>query len=149
VPLAVVLSFALAVFTKPERCAGLPLILLAEPDEVWLSLSCPVLSLLFFDLLFDALSLAVSLEEKLVSELLDFCPERVAAGVLVAFSWARPELLMCDWALSRPVAFELLASVEELLGIEELAAPLVPEVDAAPFSCDEEVDDGLWVLPLL
>lgn len=164
-PLAVVLSFALAVFTKPERCAGLPLILLEEADELWLSLSCWALS--FFFLLFDVLPLAASLEEALVSELLDFCPERVAAGVLVAFSCARPELLMCDWALSRPVDFELLVSVdelgvddalelegladvdEELLGIEELEAPLVPDVDAAPFSCDEEVDDGFWVLPLL
>jgi len=141
-----------------------------EPlDEVWLSLLVPVLSLLFFfDLLFEVLSLAWSLDEAFASELLDFWPDRVAAGVLVAFSCCRPELLMFDCALSRPVDFEdeLVVSLEDVLGLddEELDElgldddvapefiedePLVPEVEAAPLYCDEELADGLCVLPLL
>jgi hypothetical protein len=92
--------------------------LLDEPLEVWLSLSVAVLSpLFFFDLLFEVLSLAWSLDELGVEEALE----------------------------------ELLGVLDEEpdvpLFIED--EPLVPDVDAAPLYCDEELDDGLCVLPLL
>jgi len=92
--------------------------LLDEPLEVWLSLSVAVLSpLFFFDLLFEVLSLAWSLDELGVEEALE----------------------------------ELLGVLDEepdvSLFIED--EPLAPDVDAAPLYCDEELDDGLCVLPLL
>jgi len=70
----------------------------------------------------------------LVSFELDFCPERVSAGVLVALSLARPEALMCEVALSRPVDFEALlplvplveALSEDELGALEEEEPLMP-----------------------
>ena len=157
----------------------MPLILLDEPPEAedWVSLSVEVPLLLFFFVLPLELSADWSLEDAPFA-LPDFWPERVAAGVLVAFSCARPELLMCDCALSSPVDFEVelpvsledvLGEEEELveLGVDELLdelglddvepevpefiedEPLVPEVDAAPLYCDDELADGLWVLPLL
>ena len=85
-----------------------------------------MLSLLFLDLLFEVLSLAWSLEEELPVPLED--------------------VLGVDEEL------------DELAGLLEPDLPpfiedeplVVPEVDAAPLYCDEElVDDGLCVLPLL
>jgi len=102
----------------------------------------------------------LSLEE------LDFWPERLAAGVLLAFSCESPEELMCDFALSSPVDFdedvpllslELVAD-EEALGLKEEAPPPLfidalswveelplaelPFVDALPF-IDELLEGAL------
>jgi hypothetical protein len=70
-----------------------------------------------------------------------FCPERVAAGVLLAFSCAWPELLMCCCALSRPVdllvlpdffAVDLLADPAVLDSLLLLAPVEVPVPDSDP-----------------
>lgn len=58
-----------------------------------------------------------------------FCPERVAAGVLLAFSCAAPELLMCCFALSRPV--DLLVLLASLLLLEPVEVP-APDIEPEP-----------------
>src|SRR5690348_6793019 len=68
----------------------------------------------------------------LVSSELDFWPELVCAGVLVAFSCARPEALIFEVALSRPVDFEallpVLPLVDALSDVEALGVLLEDEL---------------------
>jgi hypothetical protein len=81
----------------------------------------------------------------------DFWPERVAAGVLLAFSCASPDELMWDCALSSPVDFDdevpllslELVPEEDALGLEDDA--LLPFIEL--LSLEEPVDPD--VVPLL
>ncbi len=61
-----------------------------------------------------------------------FWPERVSAGVLVAFSCAAPEALMWPVALSRPVDFDDVVPVV-------VVSVLIEDVPAAPPLIDEPV----------
>ncbi len=69
-------------------------------------------------------------------------PDLVAAGVLVAFSWAVPDALMCDSAFESPVDFDVpLVSVLEVeLGVDD--------VDAAPFVAEDAPLEGFVELLL-
>jgi hypothetical protein len=117
---------------NPEPTALVPLILLLEDELVEASLSVSLLveAPFFLDLLLVVLDLSLS-----VDAVLDFWPERVSAGVLVAFSCADPELLICDCALSRPVALDVeLVPLEDELGLEE---------DDDVLGLDDDVELGL------
>lgn len=92
--------------------------------------------------LLDDLSSEAALPEALLPAALDFWPERVAAGVFVAFSCARPEELMFEVALSSPVDFDALplepvSLDEDALGLALLepfieALPLAPALPLVP-----------------
>jgi hypothetical protein len=130
----------------------MPLILLDEPEEDWLSLFCSELSLpFFFDLLFEVLSLAWSLEDELpvpLEDVLGTDEDELPLIDELPFDVVSVDELGVDDELE----LGLLEVDEELLGMDELELLLgleLPDVDAAPLFCDEELDDGLCVLPLL
>jgi hypothetical protein len=148
-----IVSFAYDAFTKPERAAAVPLILLADPEvEDWVSLSLEevLLLLFFFDLLLELLSADWSLDEALLSELPDFWPE-LLVSLEEALGTDEEELPFSDELPFDVVSVEELGVEEELDELPGLIEPEpdAPDVDAAPLYCDEEPDDGLCVLPLL
>jgi len=144
---------------NPEPTALVPLILLLDGELVEASLSVSLLVeallLFFLDLLLELEPVVLDWSLSAVDAVLDFCPERVSAGVLVAFSCARPELLMCDCALSRPVDLDVeLVSLEELgleeddvLGLEELEELSFEELGL--IEDDEELGLDVDALPFI
>src|SRR6185312_3353436 len=141
---------------NPEPTALVPLILLLDGELVEASLSVSLLVeallLFFLDLLLELEPVVLDWSLSAVDAVLDFCPERVSAGVLVAFSCARPELLMCDCALSRPVDLDVeLVSLEELgLDVDDEELGLVEEdEELGLIEDDEELGLDVDALPFI